>query len=172
VAFIPGDSLLSAAYESDPTLQEHAMANGVLLATPTTLIGLLRMVALGWQQETLAESAREVQKLGVELYERLRTMTGHMQSLQRSLTSSVEAYNKAVGSLETRVLVTARKFPALGVNGNETAELAELVPIVSAPRLLQSVEFSEEETVDGEATPALLKSEPPALSGGHSASGQ
>ena len=114
VAFIPGDQLLAAAFEADPTLQEHAMGNGILLTTPITLVALLRTVALCWQQETLAESAREVQKLGAELYERLRIMSGHMQSLQRSLTSSVEAYNKAVGSFESRVLVSARKFPSLG----------------------------------------------------------
>ena len=120
VAFIPGDQLLSAAYESDPTLQEHAMANGVLLTTPTMLIALLRTVAFGWRQETLAENAREVQKLGAELYDRLRTMTTHMQTLQRSLTSSVSAYNRAVGSLESRVLVSARRFPELGVVGSET----------------------------------------------------
>ena len=94
----------------------------------------------GWQQETLAESAREVQKLGAELYDRLRVMTGHMQTLQRSLTSSVEAYNKAVGSLESRVLVSARKFPGLGVVGGEAAEIAELSPIEAAPRHLQAVE--------------------------------
>ena len=76
VAFIPGDPLLAAAFEADPTLQEHAMANGVLLATPITLVALLRTIALAWQQETLAESAREVQKLGAELYDRLRVMSG------------------------------------------------------------------------------------------------
>src|SRR3984957_11722490 len=102
VAFIPGDQLLSAAYEADPTLQEHAMANGVLLTPPPMLIALLRTVSFGWQQETLAESAREVQKLGAELYDRLRTMTGHMQTLQRSLTSSVAAYNKAIAAGSTR----------------------------------------------------------------------
>jgi DNA recombination protein RmuC len=155
VAFIPGDQLLSAAYESDPTLQEHAMSNGVLLTTPTMLIALLRTVAFGWQQETLAESAREVQKLGAELYDRLRTMTTHMQTLQRTLTSSVEAYNRAVGSLETRVLVTARKFPSLGVKGSETAEIVELIPIEAAPRLLQSVEFLDDEEEDP-VTPAEL----------------
>jgi DNA recombination protein RmuC len=135
VAFIPGDQLLAAAFESDPTLQEHAMANGVLLTTPVTLIALLRTVALGWQQETLAESAREVQKLGAELYDRLRVMGGHMQTLQRSLTSSVDAYNRAVGSFESRVLVSARKFPSLGVQG---AEIADLSPIEAAPRHLQA----------------------------------
>ncbi len=147
VAFIPGDQLLSAAYESDPMLQEYAMSNGVLLTTPTMLIALLRTVAFGWQQETLAESAREVQKLGAELYDRLRVMTGHMQTLQRSLTSSVEAYNKAVGSLESRVLVSARRFPSLGVMSGEAAEIGELAPIEAAPRHLQAVEDDEDEGV-------------------------
>jgi DNA recombination protein RmuC len=141
VAFIPGDQLLSAAYESDPTLQEHAMANGVLLTTPTMLIALLRTVAFGWRQESLAENAREVQRLGAELYERLRTMSSHMQRLQRSLTASVSAYNDAVGSLESRVLVSARRFPALGVVGLETEEIADLPPVEGSPRLLQALEL-------------------------------
>ncbi|MGO8860371.1 MAG: DNA recombination protein RmuC [Acidimicrobiales bacterium] len=141
VAFIPGDQLLSAAYESDPTLQEHAMANGVLLTTPTMLIALLRTVAFGWRQESLAENAREVQRLGAELYERLRTMSTHMQRLQRSLTASVAAYNDAVGSLESRVLVSARRFPSLGVVGIETEEIADLPPVDAAPRLLQAIEL-------------------------------
>ena len=141
VAFIPGDQLLSAAYESDPTLQEHAMANGVLLTTPTMLIALLRTVAFGWRQESLAENAREVQRLGAELYERLRTMSSHMQRLQRSLTASVSAYNDAVGSLESRVLVSARRFPALGVVGLETDEIPDLPPVEAAPRLLQALEL-------------------------------
>jgi DNA recombination protein RmuC len=141
VAFIPGDQLLSAAYESDPTLQEHAMANGVLLTTPTMLIALLRTVAFGWRQESLAENAREVQRLGAELYERLRTMSTHMQKLQRSLTATVAAYNDAVGSLESRVLVSARRFPALGVVGIETEEIADLPPVDAAPRLLQAIEL-------------------------------
>ncbi len=101
VAFIPGDQLLAAAFEADPGLQEHAMASGVLLTTPVTLIALLRTVALGWQQETMAENAREVQRLGAELFDRLRVMTTHLATLQRSLTASVDAYNKAVGSFES-----------------------------------------------------------------------
>jgi DNA recombination protein RmuC len=144
VAFIPGDQLLSVAYEADPTLQEHAMANGVLLTTPTMLIALLRTVAFGWRQEKLAENAREVQKLGAELYERLRTMSSHMQRLQRSLTASVSAYNDAVGSLESRVLVSARRFPALGVVGIESEEIADLPPVEASPRLLQAVELVAE----------------------------
>jgi len=148
VAFIPGDQLLSAAYESDPTLQEHAMANGVLLTTPTMLIALLRTVAFGWRQESLAENAREVQRLGAELYERLRTMSSHMQRLQRSLTASVTAYNDAVGSLESRVLVSARRFPALGVVGVETEEIADLTPVEASPRLLQAVELMADNRED------------------------
>jgi DNA recombination protein RmuC len=141
VAFVPGDQLLSVAYESDPTLQEHAMANNVLLTTPTMLIALLRTVAFGWRQESLAENAREVQRLGAELYERLRTMSSHMQRLQRSLTTTVSAYNDAVGSLESRVLVSARRFPALGVVGIETEAIADLQPVDASPRHLQALEL-------------------------------
>ncbi len=151
VAFIPGDQLLAAAFEADPGLQEHAMANGVLVTTPVTLIALLRTVALGWQQETLAENAREVQKLGAELFDRLRVMSGHMQSLQRSLSATVEAYNKAVGSFESRVLVSARKFPGLGV-GRESVGIGELAPVESAPRHLQAVEPAPDEDEDAPAT--------------------
>jgi DNA recombination protein RmuC len=150
VAFIPGDHLLSAAYESDPELQEHAMANGVLLTTPTMLIALLRTVAFGWRQEQLAENAREVQQLGVELYERLRTMSTHMQKLQRSLTNSVAAYNDAVGSLESRVLVTARRFPALGVVGDAAGDIADLRSVDAAPRRLQAVELVADTGSDDE----------------------
>ena len=110
-----------------------------MLATPNTLVAALKTIALSWQQETLAENAREVRQLGAELYERLRTMTGHMESLQRSLSSTVEAYNKAVGSFESRVLVTARKFPALGVVGMQSGEIDELAPIEKAPRHLQTL---------------------------------
>jgi DNA recombination protein RmuC len=102
-------------------------------------------------QETLAENAREVRLLGAELYERLRTMTGHLQSLQRSLTSSVESYNKAVGSLETRVLVSARKFPGLGVVTTESAEIAELAPIEVTTRHLQALDMVDGEDGAGES---------------------
>jgi DNA recombination protein RmuC len=159
VAFIPGDQLLSAAYEADPTLQEHAMANGVLLTTPTMLIALLRTVAFGWRQESLAENAREVQRLGAELYERLRTMSSHMQRLQRSLTASVSAYNDAVGSLESRVLVSARRFPALGVVGTETEEIADLPPVEASPRLLQALELVTDTREDVDRPAALRESD-------------
>jgi DNA recombination protein RmuC len=157
MAFIPGESLLAAACDADPTLQDHALSRRIVLVTPNTLVAALRTIALSWQQETLAENARQVQQLGAELYERLRTMTGHMQSLQRSLSSSVEAYNKAVGSLETRVLVSARKFPGLGVVGNESEEIAQLSPVEAAPRRLQAVEMlSEEDEVSGTGDQNIL----------------
>jgi DNA recombination protein RmuC len=145
VAFIPGEPLLAAALDADPALQDHALNKRVILATPNTLVAALRTIALSWQQETLAENAREVKELGAELYERLRIWTGHMQALQKGLTSSVDAYNRAVGSLESRVLVTARKFPALGVVGSERAEISELSPIEVGPRHLQALEDGEGE---------------------------
>ncbi len=153
VAFIPGDQLLSAAYEADPGLQEYAWANGVLLTTPTMLIALLRSIAFGWRQEVLADNAREVQKLGAEMYDRLRTMSTHLQKLQRSLTASVTAYNDAVGSLESRVLVSARRFPALGVLG-DGEEIADLVPVQAAARHLQAIELVTDHAED-EAPQAL-----------------
>lgn len=149
VAFIPGESLLAAALEADPALQDYALDKRVILATPNTLVAALRTIALSWQQETLAANAREVRDLGSELYERLRTWTGHMQALQKSLSSSVDAYNRAVGSLESRVLVTARKFPSLGVVGSERAGITELSSIETAPRHLQAVEPDDDEGADG-----------------------
>jgi len=139
VVFVPGDALLAAAYEHDPGLQEHAMAHGILLTTPTMLVALLRTVAYGWRQESLAVHARQVQQLGSELYDRLRTMSGHLARVQRSLTSTVEAFNQAVGSFESRVLVTARRFPELGA-AFDSDELALLEPVEATPRLPHTVD--------------------------------
>ena len=115
VLFVPGESFLSAALEAEPTLLEHAAERLVVLATPTTLIALLRTVAYAWTQQTLADKAREIHELGRDLHERLSTMGGHLDRVGRSLTASVSAYNRAVGSLENRVLVSARRFSDLGV---------------------------------------------------------
>ena len=150
VCFIPGESLLAAACEADSTLQDHALSRRIVLATPNTLVAALRTIALSWQQETMAENAREVRQLGAELYDRLRTMTGHLQSLQRSLTSSVESYNKAVGSLESRVLVSARKFPGLGVVATESAEISELAPIEVTARHLQALDMVDDPDAAGD----------------------
>ncbi len=142
VAFIPGDPLLTAALEHEPGLMEHAVANHVLLATPTSLIALLRAVAYGWQQDSLAEHAREIQRDGALLYQRLSVLGDHFSGVGKGLNSAVSAYNKAVGSLEGRVLVTARRFAERGVVGVGEKELPRPVPVDSLTRPLQSPELS------------------------------
>lgn len=139
VLFLPGESFFSAALEQDPSLLEQA-GRHVILATPTTLIGLLRAVAYGWREEALAENAREISKLGAQLYERLGTLGDHMDKLGRQLGQSVESYNRAVGSLESRVLVSARRFRELGAAPSE-AEITEVSPVESTPRRLQADEL-------------------------------
>jgi DNA recombination protein RmuC len=119
VLFVPGDSLLGAALEHDPGLMEHAVANKVLLATPVTLIALLRAVAYGWQQEALADNARQIADVGREMQDRVLTFVKHFGRVGRSLDRAVEAYNDAAGSLEHRVLVQTRRFTELGVNETE-----------------------------------------------------
>jgi len=141
VAFIPGDALLAAALEHDATLLEYAVSHQVLLATPTTLIALLRTVAAGWQQEALAENAREVQGMARDLYKRLATFGEHMARTGRSLGGAVEAYNKAVGSLERSVLPQARRFHELGVVGGADKEMPELEHIDGTTRGLEAPEF-------------------------------
>jgi DNA recombination protein RmuC len=113
VLFLPAESFLSAALEADGSLIEYAADRGVVLATPTTLIALLRTVAHGWRHESLADRAREIHRVGRDLHERLGTMNGHLGKLGRSLESAVGAYNQAVGSWESRVLVAARRFEDL-----------------------------------------------------------
>jgi DNA recombination protein RmuC len=119
VLFVPGEAFLSCALEADPSLIEYAAERKVVLATPTTLIALLRTVAHAWTQEALAERAQEVHRLGRELHQRLCTMSSHVDRVGRALGAAVTSYNQAVGSLESRVLVTARRLHDLEVTDEE-----------------------------------------------------
>ncbi|HET8672781.1 MAG TPA: DNA recombination protein RmuC, partial [Thermoleophilaceae bacterium] len=139
VMFLPGEALFSAALEKLPGLMEDAIAQNVLIASPTTLIAVLRAVHYGWRQEKVAESARAVSDLGRELHSRLGTLVGHFMKLGRSLESSVKAYNETVGSMESRVLVTARKLSEHGATAGEE-ELPEPRQIETAARSVQALE--------------------------------
>ena len=142
VMFLPDESYLRAAHDHDPTLQEYAWSSNVVLASPSTLMVLLRTVAMIWQQETIAESAREVNALGRELYKRLATMGTHFSRLGRSLDGAVTAYNQTVGSLERQVLPQARRFEKHGITGIEPPELQ---PVQSQTRALTAAEYVERE---------------------------
>jgi DNA recombination protein RmuC len=148
VLFVPGDAFLAAALDLDPSILDDAFAKRIHIATPTTLISVLRTCAYAWQQEALAANAREVFDLGRELYKRLGVMGGHMHKLGRSLTSSVDNYNKTIGSFEKNVLVTARRLNALDVTDLELetpATVDEPIRQVAAAELVAAVE--EEHTV-------------------------
>jgi DNA recombination protein RmuC len=142
IMFLPDETFFRAAQEQDPSLVEAGVNARVMPASPLTLITILQSIASTWQQETVAESARTVNALGRELYDRLGTMARHFAKLGRSLDGAVGAYNEAIGSVETRVLVTARKFPEHGIVGDE---LPTLAPIEKQARPLQALELSEAE---------------------------
>ena len=118
VMFVPDETLLRVAHDHDPALSEDAWGHGVILASPSTLMALLRTVAATWQQETVAESAREVHELGQELHKRLATFAAHLGKVGKGLTSAVGSYNEAVGSFESRVVVQARKLEEHGIEGS------------------------------------------------------
>ena len=125
ILFIPGDQFLSAALNEDQDLIEYALSQQILLATPTSFVALLKAVAYGWRQLALAENAKEIQGLAEDLYNRLGVFTSHMNKVGRQLASSVENYNRAVGSLERSVLPGARKFTELGVHAKKDIEKLE-----------------------------------------------
>jgi DNA recombination protein RmuC len=142
VMFLPGEMFFSAALEQDPTLIEFGVDRKVIPASPTTLIALLRAVAYGWQQEAIEENARQISELGRSLYEAVRTLAGHFSDLGSRLNSSLDAYNKAVGSLERNVLVKARRFKDLQVTAN-AEDIERLEPLDRVPRALQAPELTD-----------------------------
>jgi DNA recombination protein RmuC len=139
VVMFVDEGLYRAALDQDGSLLEAGAEAGVVIASPATLIGLLRTVAHGWQQETVAESARQISDLGTELYDRLGVFAGHFAKVGRNLDTAVNAFNQAVSSFQTRLLVTARKFPEHGISGDPPPELEQIerkATVVDAPELV------------------------------------
>lgn len=139
VLFLPAETFFSAALEHDPSLIEGGVEEKVILATPTTLIALLKSIAYGWRQESLSQNAEQISALGRDLYKRIADMGGHFGKVGKSLESAVEAYNKTLGSFESRVLVSARRFKDLESTGAEK-EIESIEPIEKGVRLLNSKE--------------------------------
>jgi DNA recombination protein RmuC len=152
VLFLPGDQFLSAALQENPGLIDDSMRQNVMLATPTSLVALLKAVSYGWKQTVLAANAEEVRRLGEELYKRLAVFGEHLGKLGKSLGSSVEAFNRAVGSLEQQVLPSARRFPELGLRVNREIDPIEPVAdLARIPRAPAADSDSADETSDDES---------------------
>lgn len=152
IAFVPSDAMLASALAAEPGLHEAALRDKVVLVGPAALLALLRTVAFTWQQDALAEGARDLLRLGQELHRRLATLGAHTAKLGRSLTSAVESYNAMVGALESRVLVTARRMSELGVVDDE---LPRLEAVTASPRPLTALELIDAATAE-DARPEIV----------------
>ena len=144
VLFVPADPFLDAALEQDPHLLDDAFSRGVVIATPTTLFALLKTVGLGWQHEDISDKAHEVQRLGAQLYTRLGTMAEHYNRLGVSLDKAVEAFNATLGSMDSRVMVTARRLKDLDLPAHSAAQSVRLTPVSARSRVAQNTEGAEE----------------------------
>jgi DNA recombination protein RmuC len=166
VMFVPGEALLSAAMQHDAGLLEFSMARGIMLASPLSLIALLKAIAYGWQQDTVAKNAQEISDLGRNLYDRIAKLAEHFENVGRSLAKAVQAYNGAIGTLESRVLVTARRLKDKGVTVSE--EFRELEPVDQTPRLLGAPELVglfDDAAVDAEIVGDVSVPDPRDLTG-------
>jgi len=139
VLFIPGENFFSSALEQNPGLIEEGVSKGVILATPTTLISLLKAVAFGWRQETMAKNAQAISNLGKELYERINTMAEHLEKLGQNIEKCVSTYNQVIGSFERRVLASARKFGELGITKRDGAQIPYLSPVEKTTRQISAM---------------------------------
>ena len=149
--FLPGETFFSAALEQDPGLIEQGVSQRVIPASPTTLIALLKAVAYGWNQEKLARNAQQISALGKDLHDRLRSLAGHLEAVGKGLDRAVESYNRAVGTLESRVMVSARKFAELGAA--VTDEIPEIEPIETTTRTL-ALDWGDEPDVEDAREPS------------------
>jgi DNA recombination protein RmuC len=152
VLFLPGDQFLSAALVERPDLLENALKQSIIIATPSTLMALLKVVAYGWRQAAASENAAEIRELGAELHKRLTTFVGHLQKVGRSLGNAVDAFNSAVGSMERNVMPQARRFPELGVTSD--APLAPVEPLEQLVRMPVNAPAIESEDTDSTRTPS------------------